>query len=111
VVFSSFINPFFWIMALAWFAFRVQALTSLFPGWVFALGAFCLFAGNFLFAYSGAVGCYRRGYHDLVKVALLAPIYWAMMSYAGWRAFFQFFVNPFHWEKTRHGLFTGGQTK
>jgi ABC-type transport system involved in multi-copper enzyme maturation permease subunit len=63
------------------------------------------FAGNFVFAYVGAVGCYKRGYFDLVKYALLSPAYWVMMSYSGWRAFFQFFSDPFHWEKTRHGLF------
>jgi len=26
------------------------------------------------------------------------------MSISGWRAFLQFFSNPFHWEKTQHGL-------
>ena len=104
VIFSSLINPLFWAMALMWFVFRIQALTDLFPGWVFALGALCLFAGNFVFAYAGAIACYRRGYHDLVKYSLLAPLYWIMMSYSAWRALFQFFSNPFHWEKTRHGL-------
>ena len=104
VVLSALINPLFWTMALMWFVLRIQALTSLFPGWVFAMGAFCLFAGNFVFAYTGAVGCFRRGYDDLVKHSLLAPIYWVMMSYSAWRAFIQFFANPFYWEKTQHGL-------
>jgi hypothetical protein len=27
-----------------------------------------------------------------------------MMSYSGWRAFIQFFKDPFLWEKTQHGL-------
>jgi glycosyltransferase XagB len=40
------------------------------------MGAFCLFAGNFVFVYTGALGCYRRGYFDLVKYALLTPVYW-----------------------------------
>ena len=31
-------------------------------------------------------------------------IYWMMMSYSGWRAFIQFFRDPFVWEKTQHGL-------
>jgi cellulose synthase/poly-beta-1,6-N-acetylglucosamine synthase-like glycosyltransferase len=104
IVFSFLINPIYWILAMLWFTLRVETLTALFPGWVFAAGALCLFVGNFAFVYSGALGCYRRGYYDLVKFALLSPVYWMMMSYSGWRAFFQFFSNPFHWEKTKHGL-------
>lgn len=104
IVFSFLINPIFWIMTLLWFLFRIEVLTQLFPGLVFVLGSLCLFAGNFAFAYIGAVGCYRRGYYDLVKYALLAPLYWVLMSVSGWRAFLQFFMNPFHWEKTKHGL-------
>jgi cellulose synthase/poly-beta-1,6-N-acetylglucosamine synthase-like glycosyltransferase len=103
IVFAFLINPFFWALALLWFALRIELLTTLFPGPVFAMGAVCLFAGNFSFAYSGAIGCYRRGYYDLVKYSLLAPVYWVMMSWSGWRAFFQFFSNPFVWEKTQHG--------
>jgi cellulose synthase/poly-beta-1,6-N-acetylglucosamine synthase-like glycosyltransferase len=104
VVFSFLINPLYWLMALLWFLFRLEMLVSLFPGMIFAMGAFCLFAGNFVFAYSGAVGCYRRGYYDLVKYAVIAPFYWALMSYSGWRAVIQFFSNPFKWEKTQHGI-------
>jgi len=44
------------------------------------------------------------GYFDLVKYCLLAPLHWMMMSYGGWRAFLQFFSNPFYWEKTQHGM-------
>ena len=107
VVFSSLINPIFWLMALSWFIFRSESLTVLFPGWVFVAGALCLFAGNFVFAYTGAIGCYRRGYYDLVTYALLSPLYWVLMSVSAWRAAAQFITNPFHWEKTRHGLFRG----
>jgi cellulose synthase/poly-beta-1,6-N-acetylglucosamine synthase-like glycosyltransferase len=98
------LNPLFWILTLAWFALRIDALTALFPGLIFALGAFCLFAGNFVFTYLAAVACYRRQRFDLIKYALITPAYWVLMSIAGWRAFMQFFSNPFYWEKTQHGL-------
>jgi hypothetical protein len=75
---------------------------------VFAIGALCLFAGNFAFVYAGALAAYRRGYYDLVKYALLAPPYWLLMSYSGWRALLQLARSPFHWEKTRHGNAGGG---
>lgn len=107
VVFSFLINPFFWFMAGLWFFLRYERLADLFPPMVFAGGALCLFAGNFGFVYAGAVGCYRRGYFDLVKYALVAPVYWALMSFSGWRAFLQFFANPFYWEKTKHGMTAG----
>ncbi len=106
IVVSFLINPFFWALALIWFFLRLEILTALFPGAVFTMGALCLFAGNFVFAYTGAIACYRRGYYDLVKYAVLSPVYWVMMSYSGWRAFLQFFTKPFYWEKTKHGLFT-----
>ncbi len=105
IVFSLLINPVFWAMALTWFCFRWTALMTLFPGPIFLMSALCLFVGNFIFIYLGGIGCYRRCYFDLVKYAIFAPPYWALMSIGAWRAFGQFFTNPFHWEKTRHGLF------
>ena len=103
-IISSLLNPIFWIMALVWFIFRPTGVEALFPGWVFAMSAFCLFVGNFAFLYLNLLGCYRRRYDSLMWANLLTPIYWAMMSISGWRAFLQFFSNPFHWEKTQHGL-------
>ncbi|KRA00461.1 hypothetical protein ASD64_00400 [Mesorhizobium sp. Root157] len=41
----------------------------------------------------------RRGFW---KIVAFTPIYWAMMSYAGWRAVLQLWRHPFHWEKTPH---------
>ncbi|NLF22130.1 MAG: glycosyltransferase [Lentisphaerae bacterium] len=105
-IFSSLINPFFWALALIWFIFRPSGIESLFPGWVFAMSAFCLFVGNFVFVYINLLGCFRRRYDTLMWANLLTPVYWAMMSFSGWRAFLQFFSNPFHWEKTQHGLST-----
>jgi cellulose synthase/poly-beta-1,6-N-acetylglucosamine synthase-like glycosyltransferase len=105
VVLSFLINPLYWILAVLWFSLRLDSLEALFPGLVFAMGALCLFVGNFVFIYTGAVACYRRGYYDLVKHALLTPFYWVLMSISSWRAFLQFFSKPFYWEKTRHGLF------
>ena len=102
--FSVLINPIFWAMALVWFVFRPEGVSSLFPGPVFAAGAVCLFLGNFVFVYINMLGCCKRKNDDLMWWALLTPIYWLMMSYSGWRAFIQFFRDPFMWEKTQHGL-------
>ena len=102
--FSVLINPLFWAMALVWFVFRPEGVAQLFPGPVFAAGAACLFLGNFVFIYVNLLGCCKRKNDSLMWWALLTPVYWLMMSYSGWRAFIQFFRDPFVWEKTQHGL-------
>ena len=103
-VFSTLVNPFFWLMTLAWFIFQPTGLDRLYPGPIFAASAFCLFVGNFIFFYVSLLGCYRRRYDGILWANLLLPVYWALMSVSGWRAFFQFFTSPHHWEKTKHGL-------
>ncbi len=104
VTFSVLVNPVFWAMALVWFVFRPEGVAQLFPGPVFAAGAVCLFLGNFVFVYINLLGCCKRKNDSLMWSSLLTPIYWVMMSYSGWRAFIQFFRDPFVWEKTQHGL-------
>jgi hypothetical protein len=32
-----------------------------------------------------------------------------MLSVASWRAFFELWLRPFHWEKTEHGLTQRGE--
>lgn len=105
LVLNVLLNPVFWILTLLWFLLRLEALSALFPGPIFFMGALCLFAGNFAFLHIGAVGCFKRRYYDLVKYALLALPYWVLMSYCGWRALWQLCRQPFRWEKTRHGVF------
>ena len=67
-------------------------------------GGFSLYVGNFMFMYVTAAGASYRGYHHLVKYALLAPFYWSLMSIAAWKGLIQLFTRPSYWEKTRHGL-------
>lgn len=52
----------------------------------------------------GIAGCLRRKYYEGTKYCLLMPLYWLLMSVAGFRALYQLFRNPHHWEKTVHGL-------
>jgi cellulose synthase/poly-beta-1,6-N-acetylglucosamine synthase-like glycosyltransferase len=37
----------------------------------------------------------------------LLPFYWALMSLAAWQALFQYWKQPFSWEKTAHGVARG----
>lgn len=98
------LNPFYWVLTSLWLATQAGVIRELFPSFVFYAAAFGLFVGNFVFTYVNVVGTMRRGYHDLVKYALLSPLYWALMSVGAWKGFLQLFYRPFYWEKTVHGL-------
>ena len=98
------VNPIYWILTSAWFIFRWEGLSALFPFPLILWGLVCLFAGNFLFVYSTVLATYQRGYYDLVKHCLLAPGYWVLASVGAWKGFLQLITRPSYWEKTKHGL-------
>ena len=104
IILCFLMNPVYWALTVCWFVFRSRFLEPLFPGSVFVLAALCLFVGNFAFIYMGMLGTFRRGAFDLVKYLLISPLYWVLMSVAGWRAVYQLLVAPVYWEKTRHGF-------
>ena len=50
----------------------------------------------------GAVTSWRRGYRALAFRVLLMPLYWLLISIAGYRALWQLVRDPYRWEKTSH---------
>ncbi len=50
------------------------------------------------------IGARRRRLAARSRVTLLLPLWLLMLSLASWRALFQLWRRPFHWEKTEHGL-------
>jgi cellulose synthase/poly-beta-1,6-N-acetylglucosamine synthase-like glycosyltransferase len=98
------LNPAFWLLALLWFAGRLEVVQTLFPGWVFYPAMLCAAIGNFLAIYRSMISLRAAGYPHLIFAALIAPAYWIMMSVAAVRAFAQLVIAPWHWEKTVHGL-------
>jgi cellulose synthase/poly-beta-1,6-N-acetylglucosamine synthase-like glycosyltransferase len=105
--FGFLMNPVFWLLTAAWFLFQWSWIREIYPAPLFYLGALSLYFGNFAFTYLNVAGCLRRGYYDMVKYALLSPLYWALMSVAAWKGLLQLFYAPSYWEKTRHGLYRG----
>lgn len=63
-----------------------------------------LVAGYAVMAWAGFAGLSRRRLTSLSTSILGMPVYWLMISLAGWLALKQFITHPFHWNKTRHGL-------
>jgi hypothetical protein len=87
-----------------WALTQANVIKSVFPGYVYFLASAGLVVGNFAFAYVNVAGAMRRRYYDLVKFALLSPLYWALMSVGAWKGVLQLLYRPFYWEKTVHGL-------
>jgi len=98
------LNPIFWFLTTVFFLTEVGVIQQLFPSFIFYLAATELFIGNFVFLYVNLAGLMERGYFELIKYALLTPVYWGLMSIGAWKGLIQLFTNPFYWEKTEHGL-------
>jgi cellulose synthase/poly-beta-1,6-N-acetylglucosamine synthase-like glycosyltransferase len=99
------LNPVYWLMTALWFATHAAVISALFPPLVYGFGLACCFLGNFVFVYLAVAGCMQRGYHDLVKHAVLTPAYWLLMSIGAYKGLLQLLTRPHYWEKTQHGLF------
>lgn len=52
----------------------------------------------------GLIGLAKRGLLREAWILTLTPVYWVCLSIAAWRALYQLFTEPYHWEKTEHGL-------
>jgi cellulose synthase/poly-beta-1,6-N-acetylglucosamine synthase-like glycosyltransferase len=102
--FGFLLNPFYWALTSLWLLTEADVIRQLFPSVIYYAAAAGLFVGNFTFTYFNAVGSMRRGHFDLVKYALLSPVYWSFMSIAAWKGAYQLIVAPHYWEKTIHGL-------
>ena len=77
---------------------------SLFPTWLYYPSILSFVVGNFVLFYSYAYVCVRRNYIELTRFALLAPLYWVLMSIGAWMGLVSLIRNPFYWAKTEHGV-------
>ena len=105
--FAALLNPVYWTLTALWFLTQWGLIQEIYPGIIFYLGAISMYFGNFAFTYMNVAGAMRRGYYDIVKYALLSPLYWGLMSVGAWKGFLQLVYKPHFWEKTVHGLYEG----
>ncbi|HBO33621.1 MAG TPA: hypothetical protein DD636_02605 [Anaerolineaceae bacterium] len=103
--FSALMNPIYWIMTILWFVAKPEFISRLYPTAIFFMGAICMYVGMFVFTYINIAGTMRRGYFDMVKIAIFSPLYWGLSSIASWKGLIQLLIRPHFWEKTRHGLY------
>lgn len=98
------VNPVFWALA-SWYALTGEMMVDgVFGPVAGPLAAGLMFGGNLLCVLMTVLGPIRRRAWGLMPWGLLAPVYWAMISMAAWRALALFMRDPFRWEKTPHGL-------
>lgn len=102
-VIINFLNLWFWVFFVLWIAFRPPFIRELFPGVILYISALCFLLGNFTFIYLNLAGLYQRKRFSLVKYSLLTSVYWVMLSIASAKALKQLLINPYYWEKTKHG--------
>lgn len=79
-----------------------EALSTFFPGAVFAMAALCLFVGNFMMIYSCVIACMVKGFGHIAKYTPLMIGYWFLMGLAAWKGCLQLLWAPHFWEKTTH---------
>ena len=98
------LNPLFWLLAVLWFAGHIDLIQAIFPAWLYYPAMISLILGNFVAFYRTLLMVRTGGYPRLALAVTLSPLYWVMMSIAALRAILQLLINPWHWEKTMHGL-------
>ncbi|GAA3726702.1 glycosyltransferase family 2 protein [Salinactinospora qingdaonensis] len=106
--FTTLANPVVWGLTLCYLVLGPEPIASLFPRPVLYTGMVAMVAGNLLLVYCHMAACLRIGLYGLVSGMLLLPLYWALISVAGYRAVLQL-LRPsrrHYWELTEHGLVT-----
>jgi glycosyltransferase XagB len=103
-VLTGLLNPVFWVFYAIWLVAFATGLDIQFPELLLFLSLFNLLAGNGAFMYLSMLAPIRRGWLDLIPYSLTIAGYWVLISIAAYRAFWQLLLDPFHWEKTQHGL-------
>ena len=101
------LNPLMWLLTAAYVATSGSSrafVESLFPTWLYYPALLSFVIGNFVLLYSWIFVCVRRGYAELTRVALLAPLYWVLLSVGAWVGLISLIRNPFYWAKTEHGV-------
>jgi len=105
-VLSALVHPLF--IVAAGYLFATNQLFAM-RGGIFGTLLFWLYVGALVSGYLtsaalGLIGLKRRNLLRQGWVLLLMPLHWLLLSAAAWGALYQLLFNPFHWEKTAHGL-------
>jgi cellulose synthase/poly-beta-1,6-N-acetylglucosamine synthase-like glycosyltransferase len=101
---SALLYPVFLLLTLWLFTFAPHSeMTSLY-GLMVSLSIAVSILGYGLAGYGASLALRRNGIKGWTLTILTLPVYWVLIGIAAWRAVWEFAVQPFHWNKTQHGL-------
>ncbi len=103
MVVSALVHPFFvasllWVVAGAGMRGELDAYGMTLLG----IDAVNILGGYVAFLLIGWRTLSLRENVGFPKVILFTPVYWLLLSYAAWRAIWQLYRRPHHWDKTPH---------
>jgi cellulose synthase/poly-beta-1,6-N-acetylglucosamine synthase-like glycosyltransferase len=103
-VLAALVYPVFLAGALHELVLAAPSDKSFFAALLAGFHATTLVSGFLASAFVGWLGLARRGLTASAWVLVLIPLHWLLLSLAAWRALYQLLRDPYHWEKTEHGL-------
>jgi cellulose synthase/poly-beta-1,6-N-acetylglucosamine synthase-like glycosyltransferase len=105
LIISALVHPLFYVLlAWHWLTGELLAPAETTAGAiVWAIAWINLGVGYVVSILVGVLSVWRRGHWGLALHALAMPLYWLLISFAAYRAVYQFIRAPYLWEKTEHG--------
>lgn len=102
---NTLINPVLWVLTLLTLVVTPSPMPALFESPLVQAGTACLLGGTILQLVTTMLGCWLRGHRMIIPYVLFIPLYWVLMSLAGWKGAWQLLCGrAAYWEKTDHGL-------
>ena len=106
IVLSVLIHPFYLALTIHQILTLPWLQNSHTDAFVLGVAIFNLVGGYSTYAMLAYVVHKRQGKRLALKHILSLPLYWMLISVAGWRAIIHVVRRPHAWEKTPHGLST-----
>jgi len=103
-IMSALLNPVLWIFCGLSFFFDWTVFGGPLGQDLLIVSGGSLVGGHAILTGLAVIGPLRRGLGNLAPYAFTVTLYWMLISIAAYRALHQLIVNPFHWDKTEHGL-------
>ncbi len=91
-VLTTLVTPLLWALILVYLVERPRAQRRAVPGAGAGPGVAAGALGSLLTVYALMIGCMEHGLLRAVRTMLLAPVYWALMSVAAYRALFHLLI-------------------
>ncbi len=101
------VNPILWVFFLLWYVpqfFGNPGIGLTLPDWLRTVGLINLVLGNGIFMLVHLIAALGKKQWSQIPLVPLMPLYWLLISLASYRSVYQILVNPYSWEKTKHGL-------